>query len=43
MSGLENKDSLKSKLDWLQGQRVAGVVISPLGSEDIRIWDGLER
>ncbi len=39
----ENKDSLKSKLDWLQGQRVAGVVISPLGSEDIRIWDGLER
>ncbi|NLY30363.1 MAG: hypothetical protein GX047_07000 [Firmicutes bacterium] len=39
----ENKDSLKWKLDWLKGQHVTGIVISPLGCEDTRIWEEISR
>jgi len=39
----DNKDSLGWKLDWLKGQHVSGIVITPLGCEDTRIWEELGR
>ncbi|NLA58496.1 MAG: hypothetical protein GX855_06315 [Firmicutes bacterium] len=39
----DNKDSFKWKLDWLKRQHITGIVITPLGCEDIRIWEEVDR
>ena len=39
----DNKDSLRWKLNWLKEQHVTGIVITPLGCEDTRIWEEVGR
>lgn len=39
----ENKDSIGQKLTWLSYQHLGGIVITPTGGEDSRIWREIEE
>ncbi|NMB12346.1 MAG: hypothetical protein GX977_08680 [Firmicutes bacterium] len=39
----ENSDSIRPKLEWLNRQPLTGIVIEPMGGEDFRIWEKVDK